>query len=208
MPAAYASEAQRRGWRGELSRGPRGAGCGVKARGPARGEANKGGTVVGNALMTSAQKRPQGLKPHTFHATYAALKGRSSTCCGQCGDARIDGAAGICGEARIGRKPRLSMPALDDPAGCVSTGTAGGGQANKTGTVVGNALMTSAQKRPQGLKPSRLPRDLRGPEGPLFHGAAGIWGEARIDDATGSAATPALDAHRVSRGPHWTIRQA
>jgi hypothetical protein len=63
MPAAYASEAQRRGWRGEFSRGPRGAGCGVKARGPARGEANKGGTVVGNALMTSAQKRPQGLKP-------------------------------------------------------------------------------------------------------------------------------------------------
>src|SRR5271165_3368161 len=38
----------------------------------------------------------------------------------------------------------------------------------------GEKTQFDAEKRPPGLKPIRISRDLRGPEGPLFHGDAYI----------------------------------
>ena len=148
------------------------------------GETNKGSTVIGNAFIRpSALKRPRGLKPHNLPRHLRGPEGPL-----------FHGAAGIAATPALDASRVSGMPALDDPASCVSTGTARGGEANKAGTVIGNALIRpSAQKRPQGLKPPHLPRDLRGPEGPLFHGAAGI------------AATPALTMLRaLRRRPHWT----
>src|SRR5271165_1328571 len=39
----------------------------------------------------------------------------------------------------------------------------------------GEKTQFDAEKRPPGLKPILISRDLRGPEGPLFHGDAHIW---------------------------------